>query len=75
MTPQEIFDYKTKWLKTAHIVKVNSDLDIEGKRWCRQNLERQEWSFSSYTDVYEHTFYFENAESAKQFESWLDVND
>jgi hypothetical protein len=72
MTPQEIVDYKTKWLKNAHLVTVNTDLDWEGKAWCRRHLERHQWSFTSYTDMYEHTFYFEAEQAAKQFEEWLD---
>jgi hypothetical protein len=72
MTPQEIFDYKTVWLqKGGYPVKIHSDLDIEGKYWCRQNVERHKWSFTSYTDIYEHTFIFEEEETAKKFEDWL----
>jgi len=71
ITPIEIDEYKTKWLKNAHFVTVNEDLDIEGKTWCRKNVERQRWSFSKYTDVYEHTFYFEDADTAQAFKEWL----
>lgn len=73
MTPIEIDDYKTTWLKNAHVVTVNEDLDVDGKSWCRKNVERHRWSFSRYTDIYEHTFYFENAQTAKDFESWCDT--
>lgn len=71
ITPIEIGDYKTKWLKNAHVVTVNEDLDVEGKSWCRKNTERHKWSFSKYTDIYEHTFYFEDADTAQAFEEWL----
>lgn len=68
MTPQEIQDYKTKWLmEDGKPVKIHSDLDVEGKFWCRRNLERQQWSFHSYTDMYQHTFYFEHDHHKQQF--------
>jgi hypothetical protein len=70
MTPIEICDYKAKWLKNAYVVTVNEDLDIEGKTWCRKTVERYKWSFSKYTDIYEHTFYFEDEQTAKDFECW-----
>jgi hypothetical protein len=70
MTPQEIDDYKTKWLTgpgRGYPVKIHSDLDVDGKDWCRRNLERHQWSFTKYTDVYEHTFYFESQLHSQQF--------
>ena len=67
MTPQEIFDYKLTWLP-GYVVTLHSDLDWEGKRWCRRNLERHQWSFSAWTDMYEHTFYIENKIAAQNFE-------
>lgn len=74
MTPQEISDYKLKW-SPGYQVGVHSDLDVDCKQWCRKNLQRQEWSMETYTDVYEHTFRFENEETAKQFsvqfKEWL----
>lgn len=75
MTPQEIADYKTTWLKNAHVVKIHSDLDVQGKDWCRRYLERHQWAFAGYTDMYEHTFYFEFENHANQFKehfiSWV----
>ena len=69
MTPQESFEYKNRWLSAdGHPVRIHSDLDWRGKDWCRKRLERHQWSFSSYTAVYEHTFWFENQEYAQQFE-------
>ena len=69
MTPQDINEYKMQWMRVAnHPVRIHSDLDVEGKDWCRRNLERHQWSFQSWTDVYEHTFYFENAGASQQFE-------
>ena len=68
MTPQEQDDYKRTWMMLDnHPVRLHSDLVNEAKPWCRRNVERHRWSFESYTDVYEHTFYFELAEHAQEF--------
>jgi hypothetical protein len=69
MTPQEIAEYKQRWMGTGNNnpVRLHSDLDTQGKTWCRRNLERHQWSFKSWTAVYEHTFYFENVLAAQNF--------
>lgn len=67
MTPQEIHDYKLKWLP-GHVVRLHSDLDWKGKDWCRKQLERHQWSFTSWTYNYEHTFHFEDERVAQNFE-------
>jgi hypothetical protein len=66
MTPQEQFDYKLTW-KPGHIVRLHSDLDTEGKTWCKRNLERHQWSFTTWTASYEHTFHFESEYVSQQF--------
>ena len=66
MTPQEINDYKLKWLP-GYTVRLHSDLDWKGKDWCRKQLERQAWSFTAWTYNYEHTFHFENQSTAQTF--------
>ena len=66
MTPQEQFDYKLSW-KPGHIVRLHSDLDNEGKTWSKRKLERHQWSFTTWTASYEHTFHFESAYVAQQF--------
>jgi len=77
MTPQEIFEYKNKWKPNSYQVDVHSDLDVQCKAWCRGNLNRWEWSMDTYTDVYSHSFYFEeeqaSAEFARKFEKWINV--
>jgi hypothetical protein len=69
MTPQEIFEYKTKWMEiSSNPVEVHSDREFDAKQWCKKNLEQHQWHFSKYTDVYEDTFYFETVESKDIFE-------
>ena len=67
MTPQEIHDYKLKWLP-GHTVRLHSDVADRGKTWCRRQLERHQWSFTLWTHVYEHTFHFEDIMAAQNFE-------
>lgn len=67
MTPQEISDYKLKWLP-GYSVRLHSDVVDRGKTWCRRQLERQQWSFTSWTYPYEHTFHFEELQAANNFE-------
>jgi len=72
LTPQEISEYKMRWMRDGgYAVRLHSDLDWKGKDWCRKKLERHQWSMNSWTNVYEHTFYFELEDSAKEFaEQW-----
>ena len=75
MTPQEIAEYKMRW-KPGYQVDVHSDLDVQCKHWCRSNLNRWEWSMDTYTDVYSHSFHFENLNTAHafsaKFKEWVD---
>ena len=67
-TPLEIAEYKQRWMmRGGYPVSLHSDLDWKGKTWCRKNIERHQWSFSPWTDVYEHTFWFEDESNAEQF--------
>ena len=76
MTPLEISEYKMRWKPESYQVDVHSDLDVQCKKWCRGNLNRWEWSMNTYTDVYSHSFYFENMNHAHEFrnkfEQWVD---
>jgi hypothetical protein len=77
MTPQEISDYKRGWISTGNTnpVRIHSDLSDQAKTWCRRQLERQHWSMTPWTDVYEHTFFFEDVRAVQNFEmefkSWI----
>jgi len=67
MTPQEIFEYKQSWLP-GHTVRLHSDVVDRGKTWCKRQCEKYEWSCTTWTNVYEHTFRFENIYAAQNFE-------
>jgi hypothetical protein len=68
-TPQEIADYKRKWMsETAYEVQVDMDSDIWGKDWCRKNMERMDWSFEKHTRPDDsHTFFFKDEDIAERF--------
>lgn len=74
MTPQQIFDYKHKWLPGYQVI-VHSDLRDHAKDWCKRNLEKCEYHIVPYTHVYAFTYYFENKHIGQQFEeefiSWV----
>jgi hypothetical protein len=70
MTPIEIAEYKQNW-KPGYTVQTHSDLVDLGKTWCRRRLQRHEWSMTEWTDVYEHTFHFEDQSAAQNFETEL----
>lgn len=67
MTPQQIVDYKRKWMPGI-VVTLHSDLESVGKDWCKKQCEKYEWHFKSYTDIYQHSFMFENIKAAQNFE-------
>jgi len=67
MTPQQVDDYKRQWMP-GNTVRLHSDLENEGKEWCKQNCSKEEWHFRKHTNVYEHTFQFENVMAATKFE-------
>lgn len=66
MTPVEIFEYKNKW-KPGFTVRLHSDLRLQGKDYCRKQLQNYQWAFKIYTNVYEDTFYFEAEKEAAAF--------
>jgi hypothetical protein len=68
MTPQEIDDYKRNWLpRQSWNVQLHSDLETNGKEWCRFMCRKEEWHFKRWTDVYAHTFCFEDLKAAQTF--------
>jgi hypothetical protein len=67
MTPQQIADYKLKWMP-GYSVGLHSDLMDAAKVWCKRQVPKESWSCSTWTNVYEHTFHFEHIEAAQNFE-------
>jgi len=69
MTPLEISEYKNRWMASDdnYRVAVHSDLESSAKDWCKQHLEKQSWHVVRWTDVYQHTFYFEDSKQSQCF--------
>lgn len=66
MTPVEIFEYKQRW-KPGYTVRLHSDVVDRGKVYCRKQLEKHQWSVTTWTGQYEHTFHFEDSGEALRF--------
>jgi hypothetical protein len=58
LTPAEVFEYKQRW---------KPGFADQGKTFCKRQCDRHEWSCTTWTDNYEHTFHFEHNESAQKF--------
>ena len=71
MTPQEIFEYKQRWMP-GYSVRLHSDLRSQAKDYCKIQLMAHQWKYHEYTDVYEDTFYFEHRIDAQSFEAHWD---
>lgn len=68
-TPQEIFDYKQKWIPRSHIVVIEQYDDVFAKDWCRKNLDRHQWSFEKYANPDDsHVLLFESINSKNNFQ-------
>lgn len=67
MTPQEISDYKQKWMP-GYDVQIDMDSDVWGKNLARKLYNRYEWSFKAHSHPDDsHTFHFETLEMATEF--------
>lgn len=71
MTPIEIFEYKQKW-KPGYIVRLHSDLRMQGKDYCKIQMMKHQWDIQEFTDVYEDTYLFENRIDADSFTAQWD---
>jgi hypothetical protein len=65
LTPQEIFEYKLRW-RPGTACHLHSDLFFEGREWCKEHLPKKAWHFETWTDNYQHTFFFEYAVHAEE---------
>tara|TARA_B100000809_G_scaffold218263_1_gene224785 strand:- start:34 stop:375 length:342 start_codon:yes stop_codon:yes gene_type:complete len=69
-TPQDVTDYKRKWMQSAEEVRVNQSvfgLD-ECVKWCKINFYHQDFQVKKYARSDDsHTIYFKNPEEAMLF--------
>lgn len=58
-----------RWMRNGgYAVRIHSDLELTARTWCRQNLETHQWAINLWTNVYEHSFYFEMQYHSQLFE-------
>lgn len=75
MEPQEIFEYKRKWLHTTTFTAyVNMDLWHTCNDFCKEHFEKHRWAsrrFARPDDA--HWFAFERREDLNKFASAFDT--
>tara|TARA_R110000868_G_scaffold295032_3_gene555448 strand:- start:42 stop:302 length:261 start_codon:yes stop_codon:yes gene_type:complete len=61
MTPQQISDYKLKWmlLENNYMAVIHIDVSDKCKDWCKENLDKQSWIFGKWYGSYQHVIHFE----------------
>lgn len=77
MTPQEISDYKQRWMRLGkfYTVAIHSDNRWAAIQWCKVQLFKQQWVHRKFTDVYEDTFFFEYKQDADMFASKFELKE
>lgn len=73
MTPVEIFEYKSKWMRAGNNnpVPFHSDYRTYVNDWCKENLHKTQYLHSRFTNIYEDTMYFEFKKDAELFSNYL----
>jgi hypothetical protein len=72
MTPQEIFEYKQRWMQAGnHPVRIHSDLRSRAKDWCKVQMHSCQWLHRQHTNVYEDTFFFQHPQDANSFRKYF----
>lgn len=72
-TPQEIDDYKKTWYP-GYAVNYHTDLKYEAKNWVKEHVRQYSYKHHTYTDVYQHTYHFENHLDANDFEALFGID-
>lgn len=71
MTPQEIVDYKRRWMGTArHETKIHSDYHRATRSWLKDHVPKQQWHIQKWTNVYESTVIFEDKNHQESYLHW-----
>jgi len=74
MTPQEIFEHKSKWRSNGWTCWVDPDADVWTKVWCKRHVPKQSWSFQPYDREDDwHSVSFEFREDYEYFKSSYNI--
>lgn len=70
MSPQQIFDYKRKWLISENIYMVVVHVDVADRctDWCKENLDKTNWHFKKWFEPYHHMIMFETETHLANFQ-------
>lgn len=69
MTPQEIYQYRVKWIAKGDYqeITIHSDRYESAVSWCRENLKDGCWKSIKWSSPYQSCFLFESYEDYKDF--------
>ena len=71
MTPQEIIDYKRKWLGTTRLeTKIHSDYTHATRTWLKDHVPKHQYHVQEHTNVYETTVIFEDIVHQNSYLHW-----
>jgi len=73
MTPQEISDYRVKWIATEDFsdVSIYSDDFVSATQWCHEELKPGSWKAIKHSGQHECRVLFENEKDANIFSSFF----
>jgi hypothetical protein len=72
MFPQDVFEYRQRWMRLApHPVRIHSDLRNQAREYCKVQMHTSQWGHKQYTAVYEDTFYFQHPQDATAFRNYF----
>ena len=73
MTPQEISDYKRKWIMANYFEShTHTDLRSDVYSWCKQHCFQWRFDIKNFTDIYGDTVRFELKEDFDSFNEWYE---
>ena len=71
MTPQEIVDYKRRWMgKQPFETKIHSDYHRATRSWLKDHVPKHQWHLQEHTNVYESTVIFEDKNHQESYLHW-----
>ena len=71
MTPQEIVDYKRKWMGYSQLeTKIHSDYTSATRCWLKDHVPKHQYHVQEHTNVYETTVIFEDREHQNTYLHW-----
>jgi hypothetical protein len=71
MTPQDIVDYKRRWMgKNPFETKIHSDYTSGTRVWLKDHVPKQQYHVQEHTNVYETTVIFEDNAHQLSYLNW-----